>query len=95
MQVERVESEVVLNCDGYNTEHAFDMLCYDVKMKCSCVGHNASSGLQPREKNHVCGSVKCACLCERVECSVYGTSQHLRDSCYALTQTSRRSTDCS
>ena len=35
-----------------------------------CEGHNASSGLEPREKN-VCGSVKCACLCERVVCSVY------------------------
>ena len=47
------------------------MLCSDVKMECFCEGHNASSGLEPREKNHVSGSVKCACFRERVLCSVY------------------------
>ena len=50
---------------------ACDMLCSDLKMECFCEGHNASNGLEPREKNHVSGSIKCACFRERVLCSVY------------------------
>ena len=69
--MERVEIEVVFICDGYNREGASDMPRQGVQMRYFCDGHNASSGLEPREKNHVCGSVKCACLCERVLCTVY------------------------
>ena len=35
VQVERVESEVVVICDGNNKEGACDMLCWDVKIECS------------------------------------------------------------
>ena len=48
--MERVESEVVLICDGYNREGACDMLCMDVKDDMFCEGHNTSNGLDPREK---------------------------------------------
>ena len=45
--MERVESDLVLICDGYNREDACDMLCSDLKMRCFYDGRNASNGLEP------------------------------------------------
>ena len=56
-----------VRCDGHNREGA----C--VKIKCFCEGQRFkwSWALSHASKNHVCGSVKFACLCERALCSVY------------------------
>ena len=55
--MERVESEVVLICDGNNKEGACDMLCHDVKMKCfmrDFTSTLSSACLEPREKKTTC-----------------------------------------
>ena len=52
--MERVESGVVLICDGNNREGACDMLCLDVKMKCFLRDTTLQSwpreALEPRER---------------------------------------------
>ena len=73
--MERVESEVVLICDGNNKEGACDMLCWDVKIECSMRDTTLHAvlnreALEPHKKNHVSGSVKCACFCEWSRCGV-------------------------
>ena len=75
VQVDRVESES-------NKEGACDMLCQDVKMDCFCETHNASSVLEPRDKNSRvqvrrvrAGSVQCshtvACKGIAIACKRY------------------------
>ena len=82
VQLERVESDVVLICDRFNKERRVRHAVLNLKMTCFHDGHNASSGLEPwglepHEKSHVCGSVKCACLCEWVERGVRNFCQEI------------------
>ena len=69
--MERVESGVVLIFDGYNREGACDMLCEVCRRNVFVRDTTLQMVLSHARKNHVCGSVKCACLCEQVLCNVY------------------------
>ena len=67
VQVERVESEVVLICERNNMDGVCDMPCDEMKRFMTTL----QVVLSHTRKNHVCGSVKRACLCEWVECGVH------------------------
>ena len=59
VQVERMESRVVVSCEENNKEGACDMPCEDAMFKRGTQRFiHASACLEPHEKNHVCGSVE-------------------------------------
>ena len=75
MQVERVESEVVLISDGNNREGACDMLCWDVKIEClmkDTTLHAVLSreALEPHEKKSRVQKCQMRVLLRVVECGV-------------------------
>ena len=59
-----MESEAVLNCEGYNKEGACDMLC---SVRYTVNPDSMTQVLSHARKNHVCGCATYAW----VECSVY------------------------
>ena len=57
--MERMESGVVVSCEENNKEGACDMPCEDAMLIRGTQRFiHASACLEPREKNHVCGSVE-------------------------------------